>query len=107
MTAHAKSKPLFDLAQPFSALMQAIETGSYSDFTGAALLYALNTTPEQNAETVIDQYTLATNRNVKARAVSITEMSSHRSRCATRAGIAGPRNEPEERPSPSPRHRVK
>ena len=72
MTAHAKSKPLFDLAQPFSALMQAIETGSYSNTTGAALLYQLGTVTEQNAETVVDQYTLATGRDLKARAVAIT-----------------------------------
>ncbi len=67
MTAHSRSKPLFDLAQPFSALMQAIETGSYNDSTGAALLYQVPSVTEANAETVVDQYMLATGRDVKAR----------------------------------------
>jgi hypothetical protein len=73
MTAHPKSKPFFDLAGPFSVLMQSIETGKFNHTTGAELLYLQ--TPgnfsAKNAETVIDQYTLATGRDLKSQPVSI------------------------------------
>jgi hypothetical protein len=72
MTAHSKAKPLFDLAQPFSFLMQAIELGAFNDPAGAALLYNVippNNVAELNAEVVIDQYSLATGRDLKATAV--------------------------------------
>ena len=39
MSAHPKSKPLFDLAGPLSFLMQSIETGKHNDYVGAQLLY--------------------------------------------------------------------
>jgi len=72
LTAHPKSKPLFDLAGPFSILMQSIETGSFNTPTGAKALYSQVTPnfPARNAEDVIDQYTLATGHDLKALAVS-------------------------------------
>jgi hypothetical protein len=72
MSAHPKSKALFDLANPFSKLMQSIETGKYNDSANTPLLYAeLPPTPiSRNAENVIDQYTLATGHDLKAFAVS-------------------------------------
>lgn len=73
MTAHSKADPLLELAQPFSFLMQAIETGTFNTPAGAQLLYQPGTFTQRNAETVIDQYTLATNRDLKARPVVITE----------------------------------
>jgi hypothetical protein len=71
MTAHPKSKALFDLAQPFSFIMQGIEQGAFNDATGAALLYtpAPGNTTQTQAEVVIDQYSLATGRDLKATAV--------------------------------------
>jgi hypothetical protein len=72
MTAHAKAKPLFDLAQPFSFLMQSIELGAFNDPAGASLLYNItppNNVAELNAEVVIDQYGLATGRDLKATTV--------------------------------------
>jgi hypothetical protein len=73
MTAHPKSKPFFDLAGPFSILMQSVETGKFNDTTGAELLYMQ--TPgnfsSKNAETVIDQYSLATGRDLKSQSVSM------------------------------------
>src|SRR5262249_42741859 len=57
MRIHPKAKSLFDLAQPFSSLMQQIEMGKFNDPTIAQLLITLGTDPENNAETVIDQYT--------------------------------------------------
>ncbi|MEX3856420.1 hypothetical protein OKW33_003356 [Paraburkholderia atlantica] len=72
LVAHSKAKPLFDLAQPFSVLLQSIETGKFNDASGAALLYNINpgfNTAELNAEVVIDQYSLATGRDLKATSV--------------------------------------
>jgi hypothetical protein len=73
MKAHPKSKPFFDLAGPFSILMQSIETGKFNDTTGAALLYSqiAPNFPARNAETVIDQYSLATGRDLKSQAVTM------------------------------------
>jgi hypothetical protein len=71
MTAHPKSKPFFDLAAPFSKLMQAIETGSYNEPWQAPLLYALMSPAADIAEKVIDQYSLATGRDLKSQAVSM------------------------------------
>lgn len=72
MTAHPKSKPFFDLAGPFSILMHSIETGAFNDPTGAKALYSqiAPNFPARNAEIVIDQYTLATGRDLKSLAVS-------------------------------------
>ena len=70
---HPRSKPLFDLAGPFSIFMQSIESGAFNDSTGAQLLYAQPpTVVSANAETVIDQYTLATGRDLKSQSVSLT-----------------------------------
>jgi hypothetical protein len=76
MSAHLKTKPLLDLSQAFSFLLQSIETGAYNTPAAAPLLYTVNTPIETNAEIVIDQYFLATGRNLKARHVTITERST-------------------------------
>jgi hypothetical protein len=76
MVPHSRTKPLFDLAQPFSFLMQAIELGVFNDASGAALLYNIippNNVAELNAELVIDQYGLATGRDLKSTSVSLGE----------------------------------
>lgn len=72
LSAHPKSKALFDLAGPFSKLLQTIETGKYNTSANTPLLYAeLPPTPiSRNAENVIDQYTLATGHDLKSLAVS-------------------------------------
>jgi hypothetical protein len=73
MPAHIKTKPLLDLSQEFSFLLQSIETGAYNTPGAASLLYTLGTPIEQSAEIVIDQYSLATGRNLKASHVAVTE----------------------------------
>ena len=70
LKAHTKAKPLFDLAQPFSFLLQAIETGHFNTSGNAALFYAIGNVVEMNAEVVIDQYSLATGRDLKATSVA-------------------------------------
>ena len=78
MTAHPKSKPLFDLAGRFSFLMQMIETGLFNDAAGAQLLYSQTpqTFVSRCAEDVIDQYSLATGRDLKALPVSAVERAT-------------------------------
>jgi hypothetical protein len=69
MSAHPKSKALFDLAGPFSKLMQSIETGKYNTAANTPRLYQQLPTPtplSRNAEDVIDQYTLATGHDLKS-----------------------------------------
>jgi hypothetical protein len=67
MQSHIRSKPLLDLAGPFSIMLQSIETGLFNDVTGAETLYFPAGTPvARNAETVVDQYSLATGRDLKA-----------------------------------------
>jgi len=70
MTAHPNSKPFFDLAAPFSQLMQGIETGTFNTPAGAQLLYKPPSAVSANAETVIDQYSLATGRDLKSQVVT-------------------------------------
>lgn len=72
MSAHSKAKPLFDLSQDFSYLLQTIETGTYNTPLHAPFLYQPGSTTAANAEIVIDQYSLATDRDLKAPAVAIT-----------------------------------
>ncbi len=74
--AHSRTKPLLDLAHPFSVLLQHIETNMYSDLNGAQLLYKLNTPTERNVEAVIDQYYLATGHDLKAIAVAPQQCAS-------------------------------
>lgn len=78
MIAHPKSKPFFDLAAPFSILMHSIETGAFNDPAGAQALYSqiAPNFPARNAETVIDQYTLATGRDLKSLAVSTVQRAT-------------------------------
>jgi hypothetical protein len=77
MQAHVQSKPLLDLASPFSILMQSIETGAFNDAAGAQTLYfPIGTAVAQNAETVIDQYSLATGRDLKAQSVTTVPRST-------------------------------
>jgi hypothetical protein len=82
MKINPSSKMLFDLAQPFSILMQQIETGAFNTPLGAQLLYTLQppNVVEPNVEVVIDQYALATGRDLKAQAVAVTD----RAQTATR-----------------------
>ena len=72
MSAHSKSKALFDLSEPFSSLLQSIETGLLNDPASVAPLYTPSSTIESNAEIVIDQYSLATGRDLKAPSVTMT-----------------------------------
>jgi hypothetical protein len=96
MKTHTKTKPLFDLSQAMSFLMTSIETGIYNTASSAALLYTLGTADELNAETVIDQYSLATGRDIKSTSVmstaGFTPPGGARS-VATHPGSA-PRNAP-------------
>jgi hypothetical protein len=72
MSCHPKSKPFFDLAAPFSKLMQQIESGNYNNPAFAQGLYFPANTPiSENAEKVIDQYSLATGRDLKSQTVSL------------------------------------
>jgi hypothetical protein len=72
MSIHPKAKPLFDLAQPFSSLMQQIETGLLNTSANVPPLYTPPSSVEANAEIVIDQYSLATGRDLKAPSVTVT-----------------------------------
>jgi hypothetical protein len=75
MKPHSKAKSLFDLAQPFSILMQQIETGQFNTPAGAELLVTLvpPNVVEPNAETVIDQYALATGREIKSPVIALSD----------------------------------
>jgi len=74
MSCHVKSKPFFDLAAPFSTLMQSIESGAFNTPAGAELLYKQSppNVVSRNAEEVIDQYSLATGRDLKSKPVLVT-----------------------------------
>jgi hypothetical protein len=94
MTAHPKSRPLFDLAGPFSILMQAIETGHFNHAGGAQALYS-QTPPNfvaRIAEDVIDQYTLATGRDLKALPVSVVPRATTSSLPAPKKQIPPPQS---------------
>ncbi|MCU1329764.1 MAG: hypothetical protein JWN34_5134 [Bryobacterales bacterium] len=71
MKPHTRTKPFLDLARPFSVLMQSIETGAFNEPGGASLLFDITNDVSRNAEDVIDQYSLATGRELKAQTVSV------------------------------------
>jgi hypothetical protein len=77
MTAHPRSKALFDLAGKFSFLLQSIETGKFNDAAIAQLLYSQSpgNFVSQNAEDVIDQYSLATGRDLKSSPVHMVQQA--------------------------------
>ncbi len=97
MSAHPKSKALFDLAGPFSKLMQSLETGKYNTAANTPLLYQELPSPtplSRNAEDVIDQYTLATGRDLKSLPVSVVQR-------ATTASLPAPKRQaPPQLPAP-------
>ncbi len=95
MSAHSKAKALFDLAQPFSSLMQAIETGTFNTPGTVPILYTPPSAIESNAEIVIDQYSLATGRDLKAPAVTMT------GRATTAPRPTAPRSAPHPLPAPT------
>ena len=76
MNANPKSKPLFDLAGPFSRLMQLVEAGTFNEPAGAQTLYAPPSAVSRVAEKVVDQYTLATGRDLKSLPVSVVPRSA-------------------------------
>jgi hypothetical protein len=94
MSCHVKSKPFFDLAAPFSTLLQSVESGAFNTPAGAELLY--KQTPanvvSRNAEEVIDQYSLATGRDLKSKPVFVTGHTTPSSMHTPRrpASIAAP-----------------
>jgi hypothetical protein len=94
MSAHSRAKPLFDLSQAFSSLMQSIETGLFNVPGGVATLYTPPSTIEANAEIVIDQYSLATGRDQKAPSVTMTD------RASTSPRATAPRAMPPRLPPP-------
>jgi hypothetical protein len=75
MKPHSKSKAFLDLAQPFSFLLQAIETGKFNDPAFAPLLYQPGTITRNKVQIVIDQYTLATGRDLKSAPVTLTQQA--------------------------------
>ncbi len=75
MTSHLRSKFLFDLAQPLSFLMQAIEMGSFNTPVKAATLYELNQIPQVQAELVIDNYSIASNVDLKSKPTFPVELT--------------------------------
>jgi|HubBroStandDraft_3_1064219.scaffolds.fasta_scaffold04464_3 hypothetical protein len=77
MSAHSKSKALFDLAQPFSFLLQSIETNFYNSIANVPWLYTPGQPIERIAEVVIDQYYLATGRDLKATQVAVTQRAAN------------------------------
>jgi hypothetical protein len=76
MKPNPKTKPFLDLSSPFSVLMQSIETGAFNDAAGAQTLFLPVSDISRNAEVVIDQYTLATGRDLKSQAVSVVPRST-------------------------------
>jgi hypothetical protein len=75
MRSHTNAKAFFDLAKPFSILLQAIEQGTYNDAGGAAALFT-GPTVSLNARVVIDQYILATGRDLKAGTLLLTQQAA-------------------------------
>ena len=86
MSAHSRAKPLFDLSQAFSSLMQSIETGLFNTPAAVKPLYMAPSSIEANAEIVIDQYSLATGRDLKAPSVTLTDRAPAARPCRTTAG---------------------
>jgi hypothetical protein len=99
MTAHPKSKPFFDLAAPFSALMQSVETGKFNQPPGAQLLYWPVSSVTDMAEKVIDQYSLATGRDLKSQSVSLTHK-------AATSGLPAPKRPVAHTPPQLPARRI-
>jgi hypothetical protein len=69
MRPAARSRELFDLAQPMSAVLRAIELGSFSAAANAATLYAAGTALAGDMRDLINQWQSATGTRVKDRMI--------------------------------------
>jgi hypothetical protein len=72
--AHPQSQALFQLAQPVSFVMIAIEQGIFNGPLGAQALYLIPRM-QRLMEVVIDQYGTAMGREVKARRVPVVQQA--------------------------------
>lgn len=72
MRPAARSRELFDLAQPMSAVLRAIELGSFSTAATAATLYAAGTALAGDMRNLINLWQSATGTRVKDRIVGGT-----------------------------------
>jgi len=70
LQAHPQSQALFQLAQPASLLVRAIEQGVFNTSLGAQTLYLIPWI-QRRMELIIDQYGIAMGRDVKTRAVNV------------------------------------
>jgi hypothetical protein len=69
MRPAARSRELFDLAQPMSAVLRAIELGSFSTAANAATLYAAGTALAGDMRDLINLWQSATGTRVKDRMI--------------------------------------
>jgi hypothetical protein len=83
--AHLQSQALFQLAQPASFLMIAIEQGLFNGSQGAQALYLIPRV-QRLMEVIIDQYGTAMERDVKARRVAVVQQAPG----PRRLGVAAP-----------------
>jgi hypothetical protein len=68
---HSKAYDLFNLADPMSRILIAMESGSFNDSVNAPLLYREPATPlRRDIETIITNWSSATGRNIKAEPVT-------------------------------------
>jgi hypothetical protein len=72
--AHPQSQALFQLAQPASFLMIAVEQGIFNGPLGAQALYLIPRI-QRLMEVIIDQYGTAMARDVKARRVAVVQQA--------------------------------
>jgi hypothetical protein len=74
LPAHGKSFHFFQLADPLSALLIQIETGTYNDAGTVEALYAQEPGRSMVA-TIITNWSSSTGRNLKKKPVTVAEMS--------------------------------
>jgi hypothetical protein len=76
MTPAARSRELFDLAEPMSTVLRAIELGSFDDSTAASTLFAANTALGEEMRDLINLWQSATGERVKDRPTGNVSLSS-------------------------------
>jgi hypothetical protein len=93
ITPHPQSEALFQLAQPASFLMVAIEQGLFNNPLGAQALYLIPRM-QRLMEVVIDQHGTAMQHDVKARRLAV----AHQAQPPARTPLTAPRIAPPARP---------
>jgi hypothetical protein len=90
MTPAARSRELFDLAEPMATVLRGIEIGLFSDQTGAAALFEEGSVLANDMADIINNWQSATGHRVKERPIGTTVTGSGQPLRVPTPGVTAP-----------------